>query len=590
MPDTTRRFAGDDDAFAALILRFLDGATTEAEEATLNAELGDPENGSRRDLYVALCRQRGLLTEILPRAPKARSKVWGRVAVAAAVILAVIGIWLLFPFSKAEPVGVAVVERVEGRVVRSDGSAVAAGESLRAGQGLETNGRGRAVFRFDDGTRVTLEAETSLRGLAVRDGKVFRLDRGTIRAKVAKQARPMTVGTPEAEATILGTEFVLRTSKAATRLEVHAGRVQLTRLSDRASAEVAGGQYAVASAGEAPRARSRAAASVLELEPDRWISIPGTAMKSAAPDPARFPAIQGAMGVEAVVAAWSGGAFDTRRNRLVLWGGGHTDYHGNEVYAFSVESMSWERVTEPNPAPRLDFETNADGTPNCRATYNGLAYLVHADRLFSFGGSVAGNGFASCRSTLALDFDRRTWTSRAPSGDVPPPDLGSHCSYDPATRKVWWGGTKGLFSYDFDANRWTKHGDEAFYYHTSALDPKRGLWIVAGSNAFFAYDVRGAKPVRLDWKTTGGDALLAKSNPGLDYDPVRDRITGWAGGAVYTLDPVTKAWTAFSAPGGPAPAPTPNGTYGRWRYAPSVDAFILVASAGGDVHFYKPGK
>ena len=384
MPDTTRRFAGDDDAFAALILRFLDGATTEAEEATLNAELGDPENGSRRDLYVALCRQRGLLTEILPRAPKARSKVWGRVAVAAAVILAVIGIWLLFPFSKAEPVGVAVVERVEGRVVRSDGSAVAAGESLRAGQGLETNGRGRAVFRFDDGTRVTLEAETSLRGLAVRDGKVFRLDRGTIRAKVAKQARPMTVGTPEAEATILGTEFVLRTSKAATRLEVHAGRVQLTRLSDRASAEVAGGQYAVASAGEAPRARSRAAASVLELEPDRWISIPGTAMKSAAPDPARFPAIQGAMGVEAVVAAWSGGAFDTRRNRLVLWGGGHTDYHGNEVYAFSVESMSWERVTEPNPAPRLDFETNADGTPNCRATYNGLAYLVHADRLFSF--------------------------------------------------------------------------------------------------------------------------------------------------------------------------------------------------------------
>jgi len=32
--------------------------------------------------------------------------------------------------------------------------------------------------------------------------------------------------------------------------------------------------------------------------------------------------------------AWSGGALDTKRDRLVIWGGGHADYYGNELYAF----------------------------------------------------------------------------------------------------------------------------------------------------------------------------------------------------------------------------------------------------------------
>jgi hypothetical protein len=615
MPETG--FTGDDDSFAALVLRHLDHATTAEEDSLLHAELREPSGAARRILYVELCRQRGQLVEALmpeetagvreeirkrvkeatrirkrPAAPR-RSPVWRLLAGAAAVLLAGIGYLMI---AREERTLVALIERAEGAVFRTDGSgrtAVQEGESLLAGQGVETDGRGRAVLRFDDGTWLELAAQTQVRSVDTRGGKGLFVVSGSITSEVAKQPvdRPMAIRTGDGEARVVGTKFTLAAKSGETRLEVEKGLVRLTRLSDKKSVDVAAGQYALASAGQDPVARSirpSGAALIRAMAPNSWRSIAGTAMLRVAPDAAKFPAIQGRMGARAVVEAWGGGAFDTKRKRLVLWGGGHTDYHGNEVYAFDVDSMLWERLTEPNPAPRLDSELNGDGTPNSRATYNGLAYVAHADRLLAFGGSVAGNGFASCKSTFAFDFETKTWANRAPGGALPPPDLGCTCSYDPVTRRIWWGESAGLFSYDYDANLWAKHTEDTFYYRTSVVDPKRRLWVVVGNGEVLAYDLRSDKPVRQVWKTTGGDALIKRGNPGLDYDPVRDRMVGWAGGAVYTLDPETRMWTALDAPG--APVPTPNGIYGRWRYVAGLDAFVVVTAAGEDVHFYKPGQ
>src|SRR6185295_7082320 len=97
--------------------------------------------------------------------------------------------------------------------------------------------------------------------------------------------------------------------------------------------------------------------------------------------------------------------------------------------------------------------------------------------------------------------------------------LGNLCSYDPAGRKLWWAEPKGLFSYDFDKDTWTRHNsDDDYYYLTGAVDTKRGLWILVGSGQVIAIDLRTA--ARQVWKTTGGDSLVKKSNPGVDYDPV----------------------------------------------------------------------
>src|SRR6185437_13332269 len=36
-----------------------------------------------------------------------------------------------------------------------------------------------------------------------------------------------------------------------------------------------------------------------------------------------------------VITAWNGGIADTLRNRLIIWGGGHANYSGNELYSLN---------------------------------------------------------------------------------------------------------------------------------------------------------------------------------------------------------------------------------------------------------------
>ena len=147
------------------------------------------------------------------------------------------------------------------------------------------------------------------------------------------------------------------------------------------------------------------------------------------------------------------------------------------------------------------------------------------------------------------------------------------------------GQRRRAWSYDYDSNTWTKYNADDFYYHTSTVDTKRGQLVVVGNGAVFSYDLKNANYVRQAWTTTGGDALHRQGERGLDYDPVTDRIVGWRGGSPYMLDPDTKAWTVGSAAG--APGEGSNGVYGRWRYVPSVNAFVVVTGIDDNVYFYK---
>ena len=140
---------------------------------------------------------------------------------------------------------VATVERVEGEASR------AAGESLAAGSALETRAGARAVVRFPDQSTLELGPETEIARLDDARGKTLLLARGTLTARVARQAagKPMVVTTPHAETQVLGTIFVLQVSKDATRVEVREGRVRVRRLPDGPSIEVGAGHFAVAARG-----------------------------------------------------------------------------------------------------------------------------------------------------------------------------------------------------------------------------------------------------------------------------------------------------------------------------------------------------
>ncbi len=90
-----------------------------------------------------------------------------------------------------------------------------------------------------------------------------------------------------------------------------------------------------------------------------------------------------------VITAWSSGIFDSLRNRFILWGGGHGDYFGNELYAVNLGQIPPNLVRLNDPSPiNTDLndckETLSDGNPNSRHTYGGLVYIQHADRMFTY--------------------------------------------------------------------------------------------------------------------------------------------------------------------------------------------------------------
>lgn len=324
-----------------------------------------------------------------------------------------------------------------------------------------------------------------------------------------------------------------------------------------------------------------------------WYKVPSSAMMSVKANTTFGDAIFGTSGPSCVL-SYSGAVLDTRRNRLVLWGGGHAAYNGNEIYAFDINTLQWSRLTDPTASPGNDHDALWDGNPSSRHTYNGMAYIAHADCMMEAGGAPYGQGNAVCKKTWTFDFATLKWKDMQPSGTMPNTCYEDNAAYDPVTKKVFWGNdwnSTGIFTYDYDHNSWAKLNSESTLdYRTSTIDTKRGLLIIVGQGQVLAFNIRTATPAKQVWATTGGASIVSVSRPGIDYDPVSDRIVGFNNtDTIYALNPDTKAWTIYSPVGaGPSKGDgLPDGMYGRFRYVPSENAFIAVSSASDAVYFYK---
>jgi hypothetical protein len=276
---------------------------------------------------------------------------------------------------------------------------------------------------------------------------------------------------------------------------------------------------------------------------------------------------------------------------MLVWGGGHGDYAGNEVYAFDTEALKWERLTDPSlgdKASLTDRDPLADGNPASRHTYDGLTFLPSRGVLVAQGGATAGAGNGS-EVTWAFDPGKREWTNRSASGPSPKQEC---CNFtmdcDRSTGKIVLRTTSSIWSYDYDKNTWSKKMDWALPSRprASRVDPKRGLFFSLGNGDFLAYDIAGDRDVTQAWKTAGGDSILAAYGPAMDYDAKSGKIVAWNGGSPYALDLDTKVWTKLSAAGAP-PKGGEWGTYGRFRYLPEDNVFILVNSVDENVYFYK---
>ena len=153
---------------------------------------------------------------------------------------------------------VATIERVAGEATIGADPAEA-GKGIAAGKTVTTGRGGYVSFKYPDGTRVELAAETSLsRIVDAPPGKSAFLDQGMIQVEAVKQpaGRSLVISTAQAESTVVGTQFVLSATPGSTRLDVREGRVKFTRLPQGVSSVVVReGHYAIAGPAGDPAAK-----------------------------------------------------------------------------------------------------------------------------------------------------------------------------------------------------------------------------------------------------------------------------------------------------------------------------------------------
>jgi hypothetical protein len=321
-----------------------------------------------------------------------------------------------------------------------------------------------------------------------------------------------------------------------------------------------------------------------------WTQLPNTQLQDDCP--ANTSQYAFSSNCKNVIAAWSGGIADTARNRLIIWGGGHVDYYGNEVYSLNLSDQTIARLNNPGPVadPNANAHILSDGTPNARHTYDGLAYIAHADRMFAFSGSLASNSGNADSLTWTLNLATLQWQNMNPAGTGPRAAFGVVSEYDPNTQNVFVHDTYDFFQYNYDTNTYTHLSSFGIDYHdTAVIDPGRKLFIMMGGDFHVVSIAPGSNYQDQNWATqsTGCSGLYTSGSPGLAYDPVQKLIVGWAGGdTVYLLNPDTKSCTTMSFPNGPG-ASQGNGTFGRFRYLPAINAFAVVNDAQENAYVLK---
>jgi hypothetical protein len=336
--------------------------------------------------------------------------------------------------------------------------------------------------------------------------------------------------------------------------------------------------------------------------------------------------------------AWSSGAIDTSRHRLIIKGGGHSDYHGNEVYALNYTGTpTLTRITNPDPwcnagmpgntdnsycggtagignsscgsgAAAKDCWENENNSPVARHTFGCLVYLPTQDAIFSFEGtypSGTDRGF-----TWWLQFSgngglgNASWVAKDPVNGLnplswEPSSSGAMCEYDSLNDTVIVAEitTGFLLKYTPSTNTYSwlnEYATQNWGAMQCAFD--------SAHNKLFCMGVTGGSPAQfqsgyVDMSGSDGYVFHDTSStvaascggmgvqwPGFDFDALTSKVVGYpnSGNTVYIFDPVTSTCTTRALPGYTIPAPPAiSGTFGKFRYTPDIQGNFVYCGGGG---------
>jgi hypothetical protein len=292
----------------------------------------------------------------------------------------------------------------------------------------------------------------------------------------------------------------------------------------------------------------------------------------------------------AVMNSWGAAAFDTKRNILVLSGGGHGDYGGNEVYHFLLETLTWVRATDPSPVEHLGQGvyriTDGSEAPLSFHGYDGMQYLPDQDRVFVLPQASMTSG--NCYDAFAYLYDpvSTSWKRGAK-----PPVATNETGTD------WWvNGRRVVVSYyngynlyDPETDAWTKGTtrDDQNTGYAGAIDQERNLFVQLRSDGLVYYDLTKPGYGREKAPLTGDTSFRDYRNGGIAWHPVQKRFFIWGGGPdVWAVD---QNWNCVRyTTNGPAVILGYPGVWGKWQYVPDLNVFVGCRRGGEQVYVFKP--
>jgi hypothetical protein len=186
------------------------------------------------------------------------------------------------------------------------------------------------------------------------------------------------------------------------------------------------------------------------------------------------------------IMAYSGAVFNSDANCMMIFGGGHGDYWGNEVWKLDMFTLKWTRMYEPSKYGKLNNDKGCivgDDKPYTRHSYDNMAYITTSKEMLMwsghgptcyprrFGGNLPDKtgprrgGVSPCPIDVwTYSLEKNKWQprfnlpySRANQKKAPSGYIGG-TAYDSKRDLVWAVKSAGkIYSFSLKTNKWTGH-------------------------------------------------------------------------------------------------------------------------------------
>jgi len=325
---------------------------------------------------------------------------------------------------------------------------------------------------------------------------------------------------------------------------------------------------------------------------------------------------QGDVTAPANIMSYSGGWYDPQNHQFCIFGGGHWDYSGNEVWCLDIATLSWQEIYKPdvvttqsgNQGAYINYDNNRYpgalfnpagesiefANPMSRHTYDQMEYVDGLGPVI-WGGYMWGDGVTTnwcdmCADTWAFNFTTGNWQYLY-DGSNPSPNAtaGVGASAYSSTDKLLYSLVTGTtWTFNPANSRWvelTTMGEAPYSIEmTMEYDSKRNVLYTFGGTYpdnpnLYQFDIATSTWSRLTPSGIGPDVSTVRG-PGVAYDQANDVLLVYKAGNIWAYDPNANGWTQYS----PAVRPTSAGydPYGRFRYDP--------VNNGAWLHIWQDGQ